>query len=79
MVAFDDINRYNVITMRTKLVSIGNSKGIRIPKAVIEQCELNDEVEMDIRGGALAAGSMSIPGTRCRQSGLDRQLAAMQR
>jgi antitoxin MazE len=39
--------------MRAKLVSIGKTKGIRIPKALIEQCELSDEVEMDIRGGSL--------------------------
>ena len=29
--------------MRTKLVSIGNSKGVRLPKAVIEQAKLNLE------------------------------------
>ena len=28
-----------------KIVQIGNSQGIRIPKAIIEQCELEDEVE----------------------------------
>ncbi len=31
--------------MLIKIVQIGNSQGIRIPKAIIEQCELGDEVE----------------------------------
>lgn len=35
--------------MRIKLVKIGNSTGIRLPKAVIDECELKSEVEMDIR------------------------------
>ena len=37
--------------MRTKLVPIGNSKGVRLPKAVLEQCLLRDEVEMEVKGG----------------------------
>ncbi len=32
--------------MKTKLIRIGNSKGIRIPKPIIEQSELSDEVEL---------------------------------
>lgn len=39
--------------MKAKLIPIGNSKGVRIPKAVLEQCGLNGEVEMDVRGGAV--------------------------
>ena len=35
--------------MTTTLVSIGNSRGVRIPKPLIEQCGLNGKVEMDIR------------------------------
>ena len=34
--------------MRVKLVTIGNSKGIRIPKALIEQCGLPDELELEV-------------------------------
>jgi antitoxin MazE len=36
---------YNVI-MKVDLVRIGNSRGIRIPKALIDQCQLGDEVEL---------------------------------
>ena len=34
--------------MKTKLIRIGNSKGIRIPKPVLEQTGISDEVEMEI-------------------------------
>lgn len=32
--------------MNVKVVSIGNSKGIRIPKAILEQCEITEAVEL---------------------------------
>jgi len=35
--------------MKTTLIPIGNSRGIRIPKPIIEQCGLLEEVEMDVR------------------------------
>jgi antitoxin MazE len=34
--------------MRTRLVSVGNSRGVRIPKALLEQTGLAEEVEMEI-------------------------------
>lgn len=37
--------------VRAKLVRIGNSRGIRLPKAVIEQAGLGDEVELRVRKG----------------------------
>ena len=39
--------------MRTRLVRIGNSQGIRIPKPVIEQVGLSGEVELTVRENAL--------------------------
>jgi antitoxin MazE len=36
--------------LKAKLVRIGNSRGVRIPKAVIEQAGLGDEVELLVRG-----------------------------
>jgi antitoxin MazE len=32
--------------MLTKIVSIGNSKGIRIPSAILKQCNIDDQVEL---------------------------------
>lgn len=34
--------------MRTKLVSIGNSKGIRIPTAILKQCKIENEVDLEV-------------------------------
>jgi len=34
--------------MKTSLVKIGNSRGIRIPKSFIEEAELGDMVELEI-------------------------------
>ncbi|HEX3385398.1 MAG TPA: AbrB/MazE/SpoVT family DNA-binding domain-containing protein [Mucilaginibacter sp.] len=33
--------------METKLVKIGNSYGIRLPKSLIQQYELTDSIEID--------------------------------
>jgi antitoxin MazE len=39
--------------MRAKLVRIGNSRGVRIPKAVLEELGLPAEVDLELRGGRL--------------------------
>jgi antitoxin MazE len=39
--------------MKTDLVRIGNSRGIRIPKPIIEQCGLEDEVELRVEDDRL--------------------------
>ena len=36
--------------MIINLVKIGNSKGIRIPKTILEQCEIESEVDLEIEG-----------------------------
>jgi antitoxin MazE len=36
--------------MRRRIVPIGNSRGIRIPKAILEQCRIEDEVELQTEG-----------------------------
>lgn len=41
---------YIVITMKARLVRIGNSRGVRLPKAVIEQVGLGEEVELSVEG-----------------------------
>jgi antitoxin MazE len=35
--------------MKTKVVKIGNSRGVRIPKSIIDQSGLTDEVELEIK------------------------------
>lgn len=39
--------------MKTRLVRIGNSRGVRLPKAIIAQVGLTEEVELDVRDGAI--------------------------
>lgn len=39
--------------MRTELVRIGNSRGVRIPKPFIEQCGLGDTVELRVENDCL--------------------------
>lgn len=39
--------------MKVKLISIGNSKGIRIPSSIIRQCGLGDELEMSVENGVI--------------------------
>jgi antitoxin MazE len=39
--------------MKTRIVRIGNSQGIRIPKPLIEQTGLKGDVEIEARNGTL--------------------------
>jgi antitoxin component of MazEF toxin-antitoxin module len=39
--------------MRVQIIDIGNSKGIRIPQAVLKQALFGDEVEMDVSDGKI--------------------------
>jgi antitoxin MazE len=41
------------MTTRAKLVRIGNSRGVRLPKPLIEQAGLSGYVELDVREGAI--------------------------
>jgi antitoxin MazE len=38
--------------MKLRLVAIGNSRGLRLPKAILEQCRLENEVELEIEAGS---------------------------
>jgi len=49
--------------MKVNLVSIGNSKGVRIPKSVIRQCGLGDEVELRVSDGTVVLA----PARRARE------------
>lgn len=39
--------------VKTRIVTIGNSKGIRIPKPLLEQAGLEQDVELELRGDEL--------------------------
>jgi antitoxin MazE len=40
-------------TIRTRLVKVGNSQGIRIPKPLLEQSGIQNEVEIEVEGNRL--------------------------
>jgi antitoxin MazE len=47
--------------MRTSIVRIGNSQGIRIPKVLLEQCHFGADVELEIEDEKLIIRSASFP------------------
>jgi antitoxin MazE len=47
--------------IRSKVIKIGNSRGIRIPRTLIEQAGLTDEVEMMVEGDKLIIQSAKSP------------------
>jgi len=59
-------------TVKSRIVKMGNSKGVRIPKPILEQLALGEEVEMSVRGDQLVIR----PGKRPR-SGWEEQFARM--
>lgn len=47
--------------MRTRLIRIGNSRGVRLPKPLIEEAGLTDEVELRVRDGAIVIRPVAVP------------------
>jgi len=47
--------------MKTRLISIGNSRGVRLPKPLIEEAGLSDEVEIRVRAGAIVIAAAPQP------------------
>jgi antitoxin MazE len=69
--------------MKTRLVHIGNSRGIRIPKPLIEEAGLSEEVEVRARQGSIVILSVATvrsgwaeAAQRLRARGEDRLLDA---
>jgi antitoxin MazE len=54
----------NVI--RTRLVKIGNSQGIRIPKVVLDQLHITDTIELELQDDQLIVRSTKSPRTDWR-------------
>jgi antitoxin MazE len=59
-------------SVRSKVVKIGNSRGIRIPRTLLEQAGLTDEVEMTVDGDKLI-----IHSARSTRLSWDAQFAAI--
>ena len=39
--------------MKLNIVQIGNSKGIRIPKTILNQCNIQNEIDLEIEDGKI--------------------------
>ena len=47
--------------MKTELIRIGNSRGVRIPKPIIEQCGLGETVELRVEKDRVIISSERRP------------------
>jgi len=47
--------------MKTRIVRIGNSQGVRIPKLLLERSNLDDEVEMEAQDNQIVIRSAREP------------------
>lgn len=47
--------------MKARLVRIGNSRGLRLPKAFIEQARLGDEVELELHDESIVISRSASP------------------
>ena len=59
--------------MKVSIVQIGNSRGIRIPKAILDQCEVKTEVDLDVQDGKIVLD----PRIAEPRTGWDQQFAKM--
>lgn len=47
--------------MKTRIIRIGNSQGIRIPKLYLQQTGLDDEIELDVQDKEIVIRSAGHP------------------
>jgi antitoxin MazE len=59
-------------TVKTSIIQIGNSRGVRLPKVLIDQAGLGDEVEIDVQQDQLIIRSAARP-----RHGWDQQFQAL--
>lgn len=58
--------------LKARIIKIGNSQGLRIPRLVLEQLDLKDEVELEIQDKQLIVRPL-----RARRQGWEGQFQAM--
>jgi len=47
--------------MRIPIIKIGNSRGIRLPKTIIEQCGFGEEAELEVRNNKIIIKPIKKP------------------
>ena len=59
--------------MKVSVVPIGNSRGIRLPKAILEQLQISDQVELEVENKQI----ILRPINKNRRSGWEEALQKM--
>lgn len=49
------------VNMKVSLIQVGNSRGVRLPKAVLDQCEFTNEVELTVEDGRVVLTPIKSP------------------
>lgn len=49
------------MTIKTRIIRIGNSQGIRIPKPLLEQSGIKDEVELEVEDQKIVIHAAARP------------------
>ena len=60
--------------LKAKIIRIGNSKGIRLPKSLIEQYDMKDEVLLETKKDEIVIRPLENP-----RAGWEKSFAAMRR
>jgi antitoxin MazE len=47
--------------VKTRIIKIGNSKGVRIPKILLDQSDLGEEVELEVYEGRIVIRTARSP------------------
>lgn len=47
--------------MKVSVVPIGNSRGVRLPKAVLEECGFTDAADLTVEGGRVVLTPLGSP------------------
>jgi antitoxin MazE len=47
--------------MKVAIIPVGNSRGVRLPKAVLEQCRLTDAAELTVEDGRIVLTPIIAP------------------
>jgi antitoxin MazE len=58
--------------VKSRIIKIGNSRGIRIPKILLDQAQLGDEIEVEVQGDKIIVSSVRGP-----RQGWDEQFVEM--
>jgi len=58
--------------MKVAVTRIGNSRGVRIPKPILEQAHITDEVDLAVEGGRIVLRAITGP-----RQGWDEQFQKM--